>query len=492
MAATLFERALAAISPQAAIRRTLARQAFENIRGYDAGKPTRKTEGWLTPGTDVNAEIGGAAAWVRQRARELVRNNGYAAHGKRVLVTGIWGSGIVPRVDPRDETMRQQTEDDWNEWVEYCDPEGRLDFYALGALITSTIVESGGALVEWIEDESRFDSREIPLRFRVLEPDYFDLAKTESLKDGHYILQGVEYDARHRRVAYWLFDQHPGDVRAFASGRYQSRRHAAEKYTSIFDILRPGQVHGISWFAPAVLRLKDSGEYEHAELMRKKIEACFAVFVKQTTERQLDAGAQTQDGERLERLKPALVHYLGRDEDISIASPAATQGYGEYLDHLLRAVAAGLGVTFEQLTGNLKNVNYSSLRGGLLQHYAALEMWQQNMMIAQFCRQAWMRFNVARRKTGRLQSRAPRVLWHAPPKRWLDPLKEAQANTERLKNFSITPQQLAAEQGLEAMDVINSFKEFIDAANSAEVPLPWLGDTSPATPRQPPVEEKEE
>ena len=47
----------------------------------------------------------------------------------------------------------------------------------------------------------------------------------------------------------------------------------------LFDRLRPGQVRGVPWFAPVILKLRDLDEYDDAELVRKKIEACFAAFV---------------------------------------------------------------------------------------------------------------------------------------------------------------------------------------------------------------------
>jgi len=56
-------------------------------------------------------------------------------------------------------------------------------------------------------------------------------------------------------------------------------------------------------------------------------------------------------------------------------------------------VAAAMGVTYEQLTGDLTQVNYSSIRAGLLEFRRRVEAVQHGVIVHQLCRpiwQAWM------------------------------------------------------------------------------------------------------
>lgn len=72
----LIERALAPLFPAWALRRLQARMAFDiAARAYDAAKPARATKNWRAPGTSARAEDGPALAVLRNRSRDLVRNN---------------------------------------------------------------------------------------------------------------------------------------------------------------------------------------------------------------------------------------------------------------------------------------------------------------------------------------------------------------------------------------------------------------------------------
>ena len=96
MSATWFDHAIATVAPRMAARRVMARQAFETLtRGYD-GAARMATEGWRAPGSSADTEIGVAGALLRDRMRDLVRNNPHAAKAVAVLVNNIIGAGIMP------------------------------------------------------------------------------------------------------------------------------------------------------------------------------------------------------------------------------------------------------------------------------------------------------------------------------------------------------------------------------------------------------------
>ncbi len=103
--------------------------------------------------------------------------------------------------------------------------------------------------------------------------------KIGDLPNGGFIVQGVEFDPLGRRRAYWMFPVHPGEVAMFRRASLTSQPVPASSVLHLFDRLRPGQVRGVPWLAPVILKLRDLDEYDDAELVRKKIEACFAAFV---------------------------------------------------------------------------------------------------------------------------------------------------------------------------------------------------------------------
>ncbi len=140
------------------------------------------------------------------------------------------------------------------------------------------MTESGECLIR-IRERRIEDGLPVPLQLQLLEPDHLDTGKTGEISGGGFVVQGVEFDALGRRRAYWLYPVHPGEVATFRKAQLASKRVPADGVLHLFDRLRPGQVRGVPWFAPVILKLRDLDEYDDAELVRKKIEACFAAFV---------------------------------------------------------------------------------------------------------------------------------------------------------------------------------------------------------------------
>ena len=78
------DRAIGAVAPGAGLRRARQRQTIAVLaRAYEGAKLGRRTEGWVAAGTGANAEIAPAIARLRDRSRDLVRNNPYAAKAVR-------------------------------------------------------------------------------------------------------------------------------------------------------------------------------------------------------------------------------------------------------------------------------------------------------------------------------------------------------------------------------------------------------------------------
>lgn len=148
MAASWFDRAITSLAPRTAARQILAQQAFETLaRGYDGAERRRRIDGWRTPGTSADTEIGAAGALLRDRMRDLVRNNPHAAKAVAVLVNNIIGSGIMPRAASGDEVLDRKVDALFTRWSDACDADGQLDFYGLQTLICREMVEAGEVLV---------------------------------------------------------------------------------------------------------------------------------------------------------------------------------------------------------------------------------------------------------------------------------------------------------------------------------------------------------
>jgi lambda family phage portal protein len=418
------DRAISWASPAAGFRRVQARLLTESL-SYEGGRKDRTTEGWITASGSADAEVHKTLEVLRDRSRDLVRNNPYASSALGIKVANTIGTGITAEVSGR--ALRKS----WDQFVDECDADGDHDLYGIQALTERTRSESGEALIRFIPSPIS-DRDGVPLKLRVLEPDFIDTTKNGVEKNGNRISYGLERDAFGRVVAYYLFRNHPGDafsVSGFGARGAQSDRVAAEDVIHLFRKLRAGQSRGVTDFAPVMLRARGLDDYDDAEVMRKKIEACLAAFVTSpegTSAARLGPVSTDTEG-RIETLYPGMIEYMRAGEDVKVAEPKASGGYADFQRFGLRAIAAGYGVPYELMTGDLSQVNYSSYRAGLVEFRRRVEQDQWLLHIPQVCNRIWLRFlEEARGRTPNAGARAS-IDWTPPRFELIDPLKETQA-----------------------------------------------------------------
>ena len=107
-------------SPMAGFKRRQARMALEVTRSYEGAKTTRRTDGWYTPSSSANTEIYVAGRRLRDRARDIVRNNPYGKKARRIFSDNFVGTGITARARAS-AGLNKQIMKAWNKWVSECD-----------------------------------------------------------------------------------------------------------------------------------------------------------------------------------------------------------------------------------------------------------------------------------------------------------------------------------------------------------------------------------
>lgn len=469
------ERGIARLSPAWGCRRLEAKAALEQARivarAYDAARRDRRTEGWRATGGSANAELAPALRTILNRSRDLCRNNEWAINGKLKWKTHLIGPGIVPRPVATGKA-KDTARDAWEQFSDNCDPEGRADFYGKQAQLIGEVYEGGAAFLRWYPRPSEMGLK-VPLQCDVLEHDYLDTQKTEILRSGNVVIHGVEYDGYGRRVAYWLFPHHPGEATLFRRASFRSERVPAEWCDHVFRTDRPGQVTGVPWLAASMLRYRDAADWEEAEQVRKKISACFTVFVRRGNMQTAGLGQAVEQskgdpvgGRRLEKIAPGVIAYIDGDGEITPAVPPATPDDG-HMERQQYAFAAGLGLPFATLTGNLRNVNFTSMREGKLDFHAVLDQYQWHMCVPQISRPSWRR--VMRMAAGRgLQVSPETPAKYAMPKRpWVKPDDDLRAAAMELALGLESWPELAASRGYDPDDLLEEIKHWLPRLKGA-------------------------
>jgi lambda family phage portal protein len=437
-------------------------------RRFEGAAGGRRNERWRATGADANAENAPALAKLRNRARDQRRNNPFAERAITGIADNAVGAGIVPLPLAKRDRDGLRLMDLWKAWAETtsCDADGLEDFYGLQHMIMEAVAESGECL---IRRRRRFssDGLPVPVQLQVLEADFLDENKAVTLGLNE-VIQGVEFDALGRRVAYWLFDRHPGSNAAW--GSLQSTRVPAEDVIHVFLRKRPGQARGYTWLAPVIQRMSSFDEMEDAVMEQAKIAACFAAFV--TKDPETHAGVKKGPA-LIDRMEPGIVQELSMGEAVSFGTPPTFNGYTTYSWQALHAIAVGLGVPYELLTGDLKGVNFSSGRMGWLNFARRVDVWQWRMLIPQLCDQVWRWFMEAQVLLPGGVTDDVKAYWVPPRRDMVDPKAETENVITRVRNglttwpdalreLGITDPKRHAEQIKKANEMIDKYGLVLD------------------------------
>jgi lambda family phage portal protein len=178
--------------------------------------------------------------------------------------------------------------------------------------------------------------------------------------------------------------------------------------------------------------------------MRQKIAACFAAFV--TDDGAGSAiGEQSTTDELVETFEPGMIQRLTPGKNVVFGNPPTVTESG-FDTRNLRRVAAGLGVSYEDLTGDYSQSNFSSARMSRLAHWGNVRDWQWNMMIPILCQGVWSWAMDAAVVAGELAVPSTSE-WITPAMPMIEPDKEGLAAQRLVRTGVQTFSQMVREQG---------------------------------------------
>jgi lambda family phage portal protein len=455
---TKFDRAVASVFPKYGVSRIHAKSAISDMqRHFEAASPGARTSMWPRDYRDADLTLRAASRELRNHSRDLLRNNGFAKRGGQVIAGGVVGTGIFPKSD------NAVAMDLWRKWARTteCESDGRMHFNAMLYQGVSSGLYGDGEYFLRRRWRRASDGLTVPMQIQVLEADYLNTAMNElagKTKAGGPIIQGIEFDKLGRRAAYWMWPQHPGSGR----GVDPPTRIDASEIIHVYEPTRPGQTRGVSWLAAAILDLKDLDEFEDAELVRQKIAACFAAFVSDTDGYATMIGETPNDAndDSIEQIEPGSIKYLEGGKQIMFANPPSVTD-AALAQRTLRRVAVGLGVTYEDFTGDYSMVNYSSARMARIAMQANFNHWQSDLVIPIACQGVWDWMCEAAQYAGMLpeDQPLPSVSWIAPSLPMLEPDKEALGNMRRVRGLMASPSQISREQGRDFDELVTEMKQ---------------------------------
>lgn len=445
------------------------------IRGFFGGKPapratafsgatsSRLYQDWVFAGLQsADQELKGDLSTLRRRAREMVRNNEYAARFVDLVaenVIGPHGIRLQSRIKKGDGELKTNTnstiEDAWREWgePETASVDGRLSWTDIENLAVQSLAQDGEALIRMVP---AFANR-FGFAVQVLDPDQLDHEYSRAPSAGvNEIRMGVEIDEWGRPVAYHLWSAHPSEHLR----RTRVSVPAAE-IIHLFITRRPGQTRGVSWFAPVLLSSKMLQGYQEAELVAARTAAAKMGFFKQDADAVGDPNAPGAGNDIVLEAEPGTFATLPPGMSFESWNPDhPNAGFKDFSKSILRGIATGLKVSYNSLANDLESVNYSSIRAGLL---SERDVWKrlQRWVVVHMHRRVyseWLRWALT---SGALQlgtfdpTRFRRAVeWQPRGWQWVDPLKDVQASALAVASGLDSRKRLAAEQGRDFEEIL--------------------------------------
>lgn len=461
-------------------------------RQYSGAAYNRLLNDWVASSTSQDAETRMALRTLRNRARDLARNNDYVVNALRAVENNIIGQGVKlqsqvmrlrgPGAGQMDNDLNATIETAWRSWqrARNCHTGGTLSFNAIERLAVRAMATDGEIFIRKIRRS--MGRSPIPLALEIIEADLLDENYNGEHK-GNQIRMGVEVDQWFRPVAYWFFTQHPGDIQFGSVGNMEQRRVRipAEEIIHLYKPERPGQTRGLPWFASAMTRLRHMQGYEEATVIAARAQACQMGFIE-TPDPEFE-GEAVYEGERVSSFEPGKIATLAPGEKFVSHTPTQPSGLLDpFMRYMLRGVASGVGVSYETLSKDYSQSNYSSSRLALLDDRDTWRTLQQLVIeiLHQNVFEEWLEMAVMSNTLNlpgfELQrERYEDVRWIPRGWQWIDPAREIAAYKTAVRSGFMTLTDVIAQNGGDFEEMAHARARELELCDELELVL----DTDP-------------
>ena len=186
--------------------------------------------------------------------------------------------------------------------------------------------------------------------------------------------------------------------------------------------------------------------------------------------------------------EPGIFEKLPPGVDFKAFDPGFPKDSHEpFAKYMLRRISSGLKIFYHSLTGDLSDINLSSIRAGMLEE-RLMYKGEQELLAEHFCRRVVENFGKNALLAGQFQTIRPRDLqffeYAFQPHRWPwpDPLKDVQTQRLSIEAGFSTVTDTLAEMGEDILDVFTKRKAELELAARMGIPLATgAGSLAPGT-----------
>lgn len=440
------------------------------------------TRDWIFGPMSADEEIRGELSLLRGRSRELTRNVSWARRYTRHVannVIGHRGIRLQGRLDAG-PVANQQLEAAWKEWgrVGSCTVDGKLSWLGLQRLIMTSLPVDGETLVRLVRG---FDN-DFGFALQLLDPDQLDHTYNRMADPNsgqREIRMGVEIDDWSRPIAYHLWSS--DSSRTYERVR---QRVPADQILHFGDPYRPNQTRYLPWFTSVMLDANMLRGYFEAELVASRVAATKGGFFTRKGSDDMHPGPEPEKApdKLVMDAEPGVFEELPYGVEFTSWDPThPTHAFGDFTKAILRSISSGLGISYTALTGDLTDVNYSSIRAGMLDErdvYRAHQQWLIEQLHDRVYRE-WFKLALL---AGRLDPRIDlpgyaAVEWQPRGWAWVDPEKDMKAAAAAVDRGFNSRTNIVGEQGRDLEEVFTDLEREREMAESHGIDLDAPGNS---------------
>lgn len=378
---------------------------------YDGASKFDQLATWYPPLRSADADLLPEKGTLDARSRNMFGNDAYVQGGATLQKDAIVGAVYRLNSKPMTKILWGKDDDTWEEefqeevetkfalWAEsprnWPDSRRRGTLTDLVRLAVGVHVTGGEVLGigDWQDDGRPYASSLL-----LIDADRLSTPVDGSANDRN-IRSGVEMNAKGQPIAYHIRNRHPSDF--YAGGRLNSlldvnrwtrvrreTRWGRQNVLHIFEQLRPDQSRGIASVVTALTEMRMLKHFRKTELQRATIAATYAASIEtdlpkdaafamgagdgsenpyiDTIEQFMQLMAAYSDNSRNLHMEGAKIPIFVPNTHLKIQNPGAASPAGDKFEaSMLRYIAAALGVSYEQLSRDYTQTNYSSARASI-------------------------------------------------------------------------------------------------------------------------------
>lgn len=456
----------------------LVKRGRKRRRSYAGANQGRLFSDFIGSSSSADSELRASLPVLRNRSRDLARNNEYAKRFLNLIRTNVVGEkGFTLQVratnddrslDAAGNTILENAFKAWGR-LGNCEVSGRMSWLDCQRYVCETLARDGEVFIKFVQNRRFRDG--FALQF--IEAELIDQDKNGKAANGNQIRMGVELDEYHKPVAYYVLTAHPNDTLNFAVGAERKHiRVPANEILHLFIQNRMHQTRGEPFMSPAIASLKMLHGYREAELVAARAAAAKFGIITTPDGDEFVGDDETDDEVPVIDMSPASVYQLPSGHDFKMIDPAhPTSAFAEFEQAVLRGIASGLNVSYTSLSNDLKGVSYSSIRQGTIEerdHYKTL----QSYIIEHFCEPVFRNWLGSALSFGdipipisKYDKFADNLHFRGRGFAWVDPQREINAHVTALSNGIVSMNDIAANYG---RDVEELFSQIASDKEMAE------------------------